>query len=60
EVRTVDNVARFRGEEFVVLLREANLGDAFLLAERPRQQISAQPRWRRRGASPPGVRDSAR
>ncbi|MGY5811770.1 diguanylate cyclase [Rhizobium sp. LEGMi198b] len=40
EVRTVDNVARFGGEEFVVLLRETDLGNAFLLAERLRQQIS--------------------
>jgi diguanylate cyclase (GGDEF)-like protein len=40
EVRTVDNVARFGGEEFVVLLRETGLGSAFLLAERLRQQIS--------------------
>ncbi|MCJ9735413.1 diguanylate cyclase, partial [Bradyrhizobium sp. PRIMUS42] len=40
EVRTVDNVARFGGEEFVVLLRETGVGSAFLLAERLRQQIS--------------------
>ena len=40
EVRTVDNVARFGGEGFVVLLRETGLGSAFLLAERLRQQIS--------------------
>ncbi len=40
EVRTVDNVARFGGGAFVVLLRETDLGNAFLLAERLRQQIS--------------------
>src|SRR5579872_507708 len=40
EVRTVDNVARFGGEEFVVLLRETGLGSAFLLAERLRRRIS--------------------
>jgi diguanylate cyclase (GGDEF)-like protein len=40
EVSTTDKVVRFGGEEFVVLLREADLGNAFLLAERLRQQIS--------------------
>ena len=38
EVRRVDNVARFGGEEFVVLLRETDLGNAFLLAESLREE----------------------
>jgi diguanylate cyclase (GGDEF)-like protein len=38
-VRTTDKVARFGGEEFVVLLRETDLGNALLLAERIREQI---------------------
>jgi diguanylate cyclase (GGDEF)-like protein len=38
-VRTTDKVARFGGEEFVVLLRETNLANAMLLAERIREQI---------------------
>jgi diguanylate cyclase (GGDEF)-like protein len=41
EVRTTDKVARFGGEEFVVLLRETDLGNAFLLAERIRHQIGS-------------------
>lgn len=38
-VRTTDKVARFGGEEFVVLLREATLTNAMMLAERIREQI---------------------
>lgn len=39
QVRSTDKVARFGGEEFVVLLRETEVGNAYLLAERIRQQI---------------------
>jgi diguanylate cyclase (GGDEF)-like protein len=40
-VRTTDKVARFGGEEFVVLLREIEPDAALLLAERMRQQVEA-------------------
>jgi diguanylate cyclase (GGDEF)-like protein len=40
EIRTTDKVARFGGEEFVVLLRETELGNATMLAERMRQHIA--------------------
>lgn len=39
EVRTTDKVARFGGEEFVVLLRETDLSNAAMLAERIRRHI---------------------
>lgn len=38
-VRTTDKVARFGGEEFVVLLRETDLNNAMLLAERIREHM---------------------
>jgi len=41
EIRTTDKVARFGGEEFVVLLRETDLGNATMLAERMRQHIAS-------------------
>ncbi len=39
EVRTTDKVARFGGEEFVVLLRETELDGAVALAERIREKV---------------------
>jgi diguanylate cyclase (GGDEF)-like protein len=39
EVRTTDKVARFGGEEFVVLLRETDLDNATMLADRIRCRI---------------------
>jgi diguanylate cyclase (GGDEF)-like protein len=42
-VRTTDKVARFGGEEFVVLLRETDLANATMLAERIRQKIAEAP-----------------
>lgn len=41
EVRTTDKVARFGGEEFVVLLRETEVDGAAALAERIREKIAA-------------------
>jgi diguanylate cyclase (GGDEF)-like protein len=40
EVRTTDKVARFGGEEFVVLLREAETDGALGLAERIREKVA--------------------
>jgi diguanylate cyclase (GGDEF)-like protein len=40
-IRTTDKVARFGGEEFVVLLRETDEAAAILLANRLREQIAA-------------------
>lgn len=40
EARTIDKVARFGGEEFVVLMRETEKEGPFILAERIRQTIS--------------------
>jgi diguanylate cyclase (GGDEF)-like protein len=40
EVRTTDKVARFGGEEFVVLLRETEVDGAVALAERIREKVS--------------------
>jgi diguanylate cyclase (GGDEF)-like protein len=42
-IRTTDKVARFGGEEFVVLLREVDEEGARRLAERIRQRIEASP-----------------
>lgn len=39
-IRTTDKVARFGGEEFVVLLRETDLQGATLFAERIRQTVA--------------------
>lgn len=39
-VRATDKVARFGGEEFVVLIRETDLPNANMLAERIRKQIA--------------------
>lgn len=39
-IRTTDKVARFGGEEFVVLLRETDLKGAAVLAERIRQTVA--------------------
>lgn len=41
-VRNVDEVYRYGGEEFCVLLPEADKDDAILVAERIRQQIEAE------------------
>ena len=63
KVRTVDNVARFEGKEFVVLLRETGLGSALLLAERLRQQISGgaiEARGKKIVSITASVRDDAR
>jgi diguanylate cyclase (GGDEF)-like protein len=40
QVRTTDKVARFGGEEFVVLLRETDVSNGTMLAERIREQIA--------------------
>ncbi|HEY4066391.1 MAG TPA: GGDEF domain-containing protein [Burkholderiaceae bacterium] len=42
-LREIDRLARFGGEEFVVLLPGLRLGDALPLAERLRAQIAAEP-----------------
>lgn len=42
-LRRADLVARWGGEEFVVLLPETNRGDARLIAEKIRTRISAEP-----------------
>jgi diguanylate cyclase (GGDEF)-like protein len=42
-VRETDRVARFGGEEFVVLLPDTALVDARPLAERLREQVASQP-----------------
>jgi len=39
EVRTSDIVARFGGEEFVMLLQDCNLDDAYKVAEKVREDI---------------------
>lgn len=39
-IRTTDKVARFGGEEFVVLLRETNLQGAAIFADRIRQTVA--------------------
>jgi diguanylate cyclase (GGDEF)-like protein len=41
QVRTTDKVARFGGEEFVALLRETDLSNGTMLAERIREQIGS-------------------
>ncbi|HEY8607159.1 MAG TPA: DUF484 family protein [Noviherbaspirillum sp.] len=43
ELRLSDALGRFGGEEFVVLLIEAELDDAMSVAERIRQSVSEQP-----------------
>ena len=43
ELRLSDTLGRFGGEEFVVLLVNANLQDALLVAERIRKSIASQP-----------------
>lgn len=43
ELRLSDTIGRFGGEEFVVLLVNANLQDALLVAERIRVSIEARP-----------------
>nr|WP_246520144.1 sensor domain-containing diguanylate cyclase [Ancylobacter lacus] len=43
EVREEDHVARFGGEEFIVLLGGADEGTALVTAERVRQRIAATP-----------------
>ena len=40
QVRATDKVARFGGEEFVVLLRETDLSHGTMLAEQIREQIA--------------------
>jgi diguanylate cyclase (GGDEF)-like protein len=41
EVRTIDKVARFGGEEFVVLMRETELEGPFILGERIRNAVAS-------------------
>lgn len=43
ELRLSDTLGRFGGEEFVVLLINANLQDAMLVAERIRRSIASKP-----------------
>ena len=43
ELRLSDTLGRFGGEEFVVLLINANLQDAMLVAERIRRSIAGKP-----------------
>ena len=40
-IRSIDYCARFGGEEFVLVLVDANLADAMLVAERVRSQVEA-------------------
>lgn len=42
-VRSVDLVARFGGEEFVVLLPETSVAQSLIAAERIRCEVQAQP-----------------
>ncbi len=44
-LRDLDVVGRLGGEEFVVLLPQANLENAALVAERIRKQVSSEPIW---------------
>jgi two-component system cell cycle response regulator len=53
-IRIEDILARFGGEEFVVLAREAELEEAMSVAERLRQLVEvAQTRWESNGQSVP-------
>jgi diguanylate cyclase (GGDEF)-like protein/PAS domain S-box-containing protein len=51
-VRAVDLVARFGGEEFVVLQPEMSVNQSLLAAERIRSQVQAHPVELREGAPP--------
>ena len=42
-VRLTDSVARFGGEEFLIILPEATLGEGKALAERLQQQLASKP-----------------
>jgi diguanylate cyclase (GGDEF)-like protein len=43
QVRSIDLIGRFGGDEFILLLVETNAGDALTVAERIRQHIAAEP-----------------
>jgi two-component system cell cycle response regulator len=43
QVRAIDSIGRFGGDEFIFLLVEANPQDALHIAERVRQHIAATP-----------------
>ncbi len=43
EVRSIDTLARWGGEEFLILLPDTTIGDAYLIAERIRMKVEAQP-----------------